>query len=740
VKKKTVKKIALFILLTFLVLTGSSAFASKPEVSAVYNPDTEQITVTWKGNTYNNAVICVPKYQAEAGGVSQRGYDSFSTGGNESGSRTFKVKGEHIHPTSNEVGVYLSVTGTSFGGSYSNISKVSIDNAPEHTGYTGEGATGEIRDETNPFLAALAMVVNAFTAGLDAIADAMKMGKIEEIIFSIDSTDSFTQPAPYNSDQWETMDKLYGAMMLVALALGILLIMITAYKFIYAGVNKRPEVRAEASESLWRWILVLLIIAAAPVVVRALFVINNALVGFIAGVIEAGQVADISTDFKDLQTGNVLVTALVGLMFAWNRLFIGLIFFIRNWVVWTIYVFTPIMAILWGINKNVTAAAVWLGEMLSNALLQTAYAFSFMIVVFFISTGSSSVNTMGAAPGWAATLIGVYMIPTLANILRNSLQGLWTRWAGFDEEGIARKIGGGMLFAASGVAGVKSLAQRTIAGKKGGGSSADSPSGGSPINLDGESVGRTTQVGQNFPTTQQGVSGANMHQATIMHPDSLGQTTQSDSLGATMQSDVGATALPSEQATTTQSGVGAAALSSGVTASPGATGGAVPSNRMVGALNVGRKTGNVAAKVVGTLGGVGAGLMPGGQLIVSGMARVAGGVGRAAGTVAGLGYQTIAHAKQSGNLSIRGIGSSFSTIAKEGTGAKSTAGAVAATIGIVAMDAISPGMTENFQDDIFEGDPARFTKPKKGIPPNVTPTVPSFDGGQINSLDSFRFR
>jgi hypothetical protein len=768
-KKKTVKKITLFILLTFLVLTGSSAFASKPEVNAVYNPDTKQITVTWKGNTYNNAVICVPKYQLEAGGVAQRGYDSFPTGGNESGSRTFKVRGEYIHPTSNEVGVYLSVTGTSFGGSYSNISKVSIDNAPEHTGYTGEGATGEIRDETNPFLAVLAMVVKALTAGINAVANAMGMGEIKEIIFAVNSgADSFTQPAPYSSEQWQKMDSLYGSMILLTLALGLILILVTAYKFIYAGVNKRPEVRAEASESLWRWILVLLIIAAAPVVVRALFAINNALTSFIAGIIQA---ENISTSFNDLQTGNVLITALVEFMFAWNRLFIGLIFFIRNWIVWTIYIFTPIMALLWGINKNVTAAAIWLGEMLSNAFLQTAYAFAFMVVALFISTGSGSVDTAGVAPSWAATLIGVYMIPSLANILRNSLQGLWTRWAGFDEEGLARQLGRGIVFASAGVAGVKTLAGATVGGAgraiskrtttpqppSGGGGGGDSMAlDGSPVS-GGSQI--ASQIGQNSSSgigeTASGLAGQAGTAGAVLTGTNVAQRT-------------GANQAPVSGQTASQIGHGNSSEISGfgLTEQDGTAGvnsqrGVLPqpqpqpfnplNERMIKALNVGRKTGNAAAKVVGTIGGVGAGLVPGGQLIVNGMARVAGGIGRFAGTTAGLASQAVGHAKQNKDLSPQGVVSSLGTVMREGTGVENTGKAAAATLATTTMDAVSPWATETFWGNktaqressgtslgksSFSGMSAR----EDDFSGTSTSFAPSFDGGKVNSLDNFRFR
>ncbi|WP_076607114.1 hypothetical protein [Clostridium botulinum] len=60
--------------------------------------------------------------------------------------------------------------------------------------------------------------------------------------------------------------------------------------------------------------------------------------------------------------------------------------------------------------------------MLSNIFMQSAYALLFSLYLVFVAKHS-----------WAAQLIWAILIVTLADIVRNMLQGTLTKMAGMDE-------------------------------------------------------------------------------------------------------------------------------------------------------------------------------------------------------------------------------------------------------------------------------------------------------------------
>jgi hypothetical protein len=294
-------------------------------------------------------------------------------------------------------------------------------------------ATETVVDKGGMFERAIADLVNnvfdAFYGKLEAYTGMQPLHKL--LLENKENAYDLQAPDPYTPAEWQTLDRFYASMSLVVLLLGLLLVVITAYRFIYSGVVSSPEARAEAVSSLWRWLMVIMIIAAAPVIVRAVFVLNNLVVDSIKLAANLGDPAAADAAISGrISTGSVLLTAIVKGLLNFVLLQVNIVFWVRDWVIRVIYVFTPIMAILWGINKNVTAASVWLGEILTNAFLQSAYALALAVVVVFLP---------GEAP-WPLKVVGAFMIPMLGNMLRNSLQGLWSNWAGSQEEAVAGKF------------------------------------------------------------------------------------------------------------------------------------------------------------------------------------------------------------------------------------------------------------------------------------------------------------
>jgi len=299
-------------------------------------------------------------------------------------------------------------------------------------------------DEGSLFDKAISGLLNGITHGIEKIGETVGFKPLGKLIMDPGpNAFDFNAPSPFSESIWHTLDGLYLNMSLVAAGLFMAVILSTAFKFMKSSMN--PAAREEAVESMWRWLGCAVFIAAAPMVVRCVFLLNNALVGAIGS---TAFEAFSPESFSVPATGHVITTALVHLLFIVQWFRVNIIFLIRDWVIFVMYAFTPLVAILWAFKKDVLAYSVWLGEVLSNGFLQTAYCIVLTVLIALIPADP--------AFGWFYQLVGVYMLVSLAGMLRNGLQGLWTRWAGIEEEGLAGGfVGflGGML----GTAGVRSL-------------------------------------------------------------------------------------------------------------------------------------------------------------------------------------------------------------------------------------------------------------------------------------------
>ena len=88
-------------------------------------------------------------------------------------------------------------------------------------------------------------------------------------------------------------------------------------------------------------------------------------------------------------------------------------------------------------GKNVTAVAIWGGQIMINAFMQFIYCFLFLLFSSFISETA----------GWAVTLIWAMMLLPIADVLMNCLQNLTSRIAGLDNNEVAlRGVGLGATF------------------------------------------------------------------------------------------------------------------------------------------------------------------------------------------------------------------------------------------------------------------------------------------------------
>lgn len=257
------------------------------------------------------------------------------------------------------------------------------------------------------------------------------------------------------SNEWQgTMRTWYNRMRAIIFPLVLLAVITTAFRFFRAAKN--PRAREEAFDAVLRLFFSSVIILFAPVFVNTLVKLNNYLVDSISALLDNGSVdkaVGLSPSMLDnIKTGSPILTGVVILMLAGIELRINIMFFMRMFTITVLYIFTPFVAALWAIEKSVNAAGIWLGEMISNIFMQFAYAFVFMIFLVFVPY-----------MGVGGTLISVMVIISVAEMIRNSVQNLWTRLSGLDEAGTSFKIAGAL----GAIAAIPTLG-RTIAAQFGG--------------------------------------------------------------------------------------------------------------------------------------------------------------------------------------------------------------------------------------------------------------------------------
>lgn len=274
------------------------------------------------------------------------------------------------------------------------------------SGNTDTNSTTSIQqDAGGPFSQVFAGLINDLTDTISLAADALGFEDVDKTIFNAGLTDDQKNLAPFGQQQmWDDAWKWYEGIASGVFVLILIAICITAFKFIASPFNK--HIKEDAVESMWRWLLSVLIVAGAPLLYYVLIRINNGLIDLFVGVAKSVRPGVDLQSYFDISsgtivTGNVIYTAVVRLMFSGVRLWLGVLFEVRKLVLLVIFIFTPLMAILWALNKNINAAGIWIGEVVSNIFMQCSYAFVFLILMTFITVapqGSSStaLSTAGA--------------------------------------------------------------------------------------------------------------------------------------------------------------------------------------------------------------------------------------------------------------------------------------------------------------------------------------------------------
>ena len=172
-------------------------------------------------------------------------------------------------------------------------------------------------------------------------------------------------------------------------------------------------------------------IALGPLFIRFLLFLNNSLVHILLSFTNGGLDGLLGNEMlSSIKTGNCITTALVISMFIYLFVKLNIKFIVREFTLIVFTIFTPIVAGLWIINKNVTAAAIWAGQIVINIFMQFIYCFLFLLYMSFLPSTA----------GWAVSLIWAMMILPLADTVQNCLQNLTSRIAGIDSNDMTNRV------------------------------------------------------------------------------------------------------------------------------------------------------------------------------------------------------------------------------------------------------------------------------------------------------------
>ena len=270
----------------------------------------------------------------------------------------------------------------------------------------------------------IAQTIFDFTTGKDANVG---FKDYDTLIFN--NNQQLDSLSPFTEDLWnKTMDwyKIFAG---ISGSLILIAVIILSYKIMLAGMNTSKK--NDAKESLIRLLFGGIAISLAPLFIRFLLFFNNSLVYLLVTSVNGSLDGFLGNSMlTSIRTGNAITTALVISMFIYLFVKINIKFIVRQFTIIIFTIFTPIATGLWIINKNVTAASIWAGQIIMNIFMQFIYCFLFLIYLAFLPSGG----------GWAISLIWAMMILPLADTLQNCLQNLTSRIAGIDNEQMSNRV------------------------------------------------------------------------------------------------------------------------------------------------------------------------------------------------------------------------------------------------------------------------------------------------------------
>lgn len=190
--------------------------------------------------------------------------------------------------------------------------------------------------------------------------------------------------SPFTEELWNKTMDWYKVFAIISSSLILIAVFVLSYKIMCAGMNTSKK--NEAKESLMRLCFGGVAIALAPLFIRFLLYMNNSIVHLLVASANSGTLDGSlgNNMLTSIKTGNAITTALVISMFIYLFVKLNIKFIVRQFTIIIFTIFTPIACSLWIINKNVTAASIWAGQIIMNIFMQFIYCFLFLIYLAFL--------------------------------------------------------------------------------------------------------------------------------------------------------------------------------------------------------------------------------------------------------------------------------------------------------------------------------------------------------------------
>lgn len=286
----------------------------------------------------------------------------------------------------------------------------------------------DTEDSGGLFEKMLAAPLNGLAYAIVALENSIGgMETFEQLVFNVGDK---KYGDPFTASEWALLDKWYKAVASSMSCLVLIAVFVTALRTAAAGIN--PIHKFSLMDDMLRWFYALVIIAGGPLFVWICIVVNNALVAqfYELGTKISGSMQTVAIDksfLESIHTGSPLTTAIVRVSYAFISLYFNVLYLIRKIVLIVMYVFTPLMAWMWAINKRVAAVTIWVSEVVTTTFMQATHALAFAVWTSF--SGPESVYHY-----WLPQLIGLGALIPITRILRNAMAGLLSWLMGTDEE------------------------------------------------------------------------------------------------------------------------------------------------------------------------------------------------------------------------------------------------------------------------------------------------------------------
>ncbi|ARC83106.1 putative membrane protein [Clostridium argentinense CDC 2741] len=313
---------------------------------------------------------------------------------------------------------------------------------------------------------------------------------------------------PLSEKEWNICMSVYYS--LLALTIPFIIVMVGKTGIMYIYNSTSTAKLEEVKEDIKRWVFVIILLAISFVFVEIFFkfitAISDMFYAKFSSTIKSSPIMGASKSWDSLKSGSLIITAILKFLYCGLYLKINAAFIARKWVLIIMLSLSPIIFCLWGINKKVQIFDIWIGEIITNAVMGLTYGIVFTIISLFIVNGTNIIML----------IIGMKMAVQLAETLRNGLQGFFTRMAGINE----MKAGIGGLGAASDIVAGAFNVFRT-SGSKGNilnnsvpdtfsnvfknNTDSNVPGGGAST----QSIGRKANIGQSLHTNSNGSGNTN---------------------------------------------------------------------------------------------------------------------------------------------------------------------------------------------------------------------------------------